>query len=170
MTQKQIHRRINAFCRKMKITRYTINEDNSVDVDGSVCLSEINMGEIPIQFGEINGSFKCKNAGLTTLKGCPRKVQWNFICTSNHLTSMEHAPVYVGMNFVFFDNPLEDIQHLPEHIGGHMYIPDYKYTKKDFFDPIFERGFDLKQVITNDPLTDLDKHYRVWKIKNIIND
>lgn len=170
MTKKQIHRTINAFCRKMKIKRYTINEDNSVDVEDSVCLNEINLGEIPIQFGEVNGSFKCKNSGLTTLKGCPRVVRWNFICTSNKITSLEHGPVRVGMNCVMFDNPLENLEHLPEFIGGYLYVPYYKYLNKDFFDPIFEREFDMKQIIINDPNIDLDSLFRIWILKNIIND
>jgi len=74
---KSIHilkerKRIKDWLDNMKVKNYTINEDSTVDVNGSVHL--INKGfltEIPIQFGKVKDGFDVSDNKLTSLKGCP---------------------------------------------------------------------------------------------------
>jgi hypothetical protein len=75
---------------EMKIKKYTINDDLTVDVDGSVFIvhffSDFNkIPFIPIQFNTINGNFDCSHNNLTSLKGCPFKIKKDFNCHNNDL-------------------------------------------------------------------------------------
>ena len=41
----------------------------------------------------------CSNKGLTSLEGCPAKVDGNFNCSGNKLTTLEGAPRTVKGDF-----------------------------------------------------------------------
>src|SRR5574344_669587 len=86
---------IDKICRKYNIKNYTINSDNSVDVDGDVNLCGKKLESIPLNFNIVNGYFYCGNNHLTSLKGCPIRVGDCFYCYSNRLTSLQHSPQYV---------------------------------------------------------------------------
>ncbi len=167
MIKPHDHRRIRAFCKRMKITHYTIGDDGTVDTDQSVVLEKLPNGEIPIQFGKVTGSFKCLGNSLTSLKGSPHTVSFNFICSSNLLTSLEYGPKYVGMNYVIINNPLLDLRHAPEFLGGFLYPSNYLLGNDDYFDPLFELNYDLEQIITTSAY-DIYARYRIWTLKNII--
>jgi hypothetical protein len=69
------------FCKKY-LKNYTINTDNTVDVDGDVNLYHKlgNMKKLPVKFGKVSGGFYCSISKLTTLEGCPKYVGGNFWC------------------------------------------------------------------------------------------
>ena len=69
---------ISLICEKYNIKNYTINPDGSIDVNGSVDLSQYKLIELPLRFNKITGYFDCSNNNLTSLKGCPRWVGGNF--------------------------------------------------------------------------------------------
>jgi len=56
--------------------------------------------------------------GLTTLEGCPEKVEVNFYCDENNLTSLKGGPRVVGGNFSCTNNPIESLEGGPEAVGG----------------------------------------------------
>jgi hypothetical protein len=84
------------FCEKY--LTYTINSDNTIDVNGNVDLDNKlgKMKKLPVKFGKVSGYFWCAANKLTTLEGCPNYVGGSFYCSKNNLTSLEYCPKYVG--------------------------------------------------------------------------
>ncbi|MDA6068951.1 hypothetical protein NJT12_04880 [Flavobacterium sp. AC] len=114
MTKKEI----KAFCKANAITSYYINDDLSIDVDGSVCLT-IEDTELPVQFNEVNGDFRLTGSdNFTSLKGSPRSVFGNLHCADLSLTSLDGAPDYVQYNFECSGNPITCLEGMPEVLGG----------------------------------------------------
>jgi hypothetical protein len=70
------------FCQKYKIKNYTINPDDTIDVNGVVDLYNMlgNMEKLPVRFGKVFHNFSCYGNNLTTLEGCPNYVSGNFLC------------------------------------------------------------------------------------------
>lgn len=90
---------IHEICKKFKIENYTINDDGSIDVDGDVKLLGLELTELPLKFGYINGDFICSSNNLHNLNGCPTRVNGNFACSHNKLTSLSGSPTHVNGNF-----------------------------------------------------------------------
>lgn len=101
------------------VKNYTINDDLTVDVDGSVNLSNRNIGlhdgYIPIRFGKVSGDFNVSNNNLTCLKGCPSEVGGNFNCSDNNLKSIEDAPLKIGGK-IDIDSNYNDLEN--EYVRG----------------------------------------------------
>ena len=70
------------------IRNYIINEDLSVDVEGSVTLHYQNLRGFPVRFGIVRGDFDCSSNRLLNLEGCPVAVGGNYNCSSNQLFSL----------------------------------------------------------------------------------
>ena len=91
------------FCEKyLNDVDYTINPDDTIDVDGDVNLYHKlgNMTTLPVKFGKVSGFFDCRYNLLTTLEGCPNYVEDFFSCDDNKLATLEHCPKYIGGDFV----------------------------------------------------------------------
>jgi hypothetical protein len=73
MTPKQ-------FCEKY-LENYTINPDNTIDVNGDVHLYDRqgNIEKLPVKFGKVSGDFDCGINNLTTLECCPNYVSGYFL-------------------------------------------------------------------------------------------
>lgn len=56
---------IQAWLDKMGVENYIINNDLTVDVNGSVDLDRKGLIEIPVQFGIVTGNFYCNENDLT---------------------------------------------------------------------------------------------------------
>ena len=80
------------------------NSDGSFDVKGSVDLANMNLTELPMKFGKVNGDFVCYSNKLTTLEGAPNYVGRDFYCSRNNLASLEGAPKEVGGLFICYFN------------------------------------------------------------------
>jgi len=117
MTPSEIHR----ICAKYGILQYTINDDMSISVDGSVDLSDKNLKSIPINFKEVGGYFNCGYNQLTSLKGCPETVGGHFSCSNNQLTSLKYCPETVG-DFFCSNNHLTNFDGLPEFFEQPIYL------------------------------------------------
>ena len=94
MTDQEIH----DICNKYNITNYTINPDQSIDVNGSVNLSDKGLTKLPLRFNRV-GDFHCGNNQLTSLEGSPTIVEQHFYCNDNQLTSLEHGPKEIGTKY-----------------------------------------------------------------------
>ncbi len=81
LTKKQIK-----FLDMVCLGKWTLNSDGGVDVDGDVTMSGMNLTEIPVKFGRVEGCFGCSDNNLTTLKNCPDFISGNFYCYDNPLT------------------------------------------------------------------------------------
>jgi len=112
---------IHDICREYDIENYTINEDDSIDVDDNVSLGGRGLERMPIKFREVTGNFNCSYNRLNSLEGCPEKVGGNFHCGNNNLTSLKGGPERVGRYFYCSLNNLTSLEGCPERVGGHFY-------------------------------------------------
>ena len=108
-------------CEKYKIENYTINDDESIDVNGDVDLYNRGLVELPLRFNRVYGDFRCTNNYLTTLEGSPKWVEGDFSCSGNRLTSLEFSPDYVGGDYGTIRNGLTDLVGSPKEVGGNFY-------------------------------------------------
>lgn len=73
----------------------------------------MNLTEIPVQFGRVDGYFDCAGNKLTTLKGAPTIVGGFFGCNNNVLTSLEGGPQLVGGYYACSFNKLTNLIGAP---------------------------------------------------------
>ena len=111
-------------CKQYNITNYTINDDGSIDVNGSVGFVGLDINELPLTFNKVDGDFYCTYSKLTTLKGSPRWVGGSFNVIYNLITSLEFSPDYVGSWFSCRNNKLTD-NYCETEIKGH-FITSFK--------------------------------------------
>lgn len=107
---------------------WTINDNLTVDVDGSVDLSNQGLVEIPIQFGKVSGDFICSNNNLTSLKGCPKVVEEDYFCNDNQLTTLKGAPEIIEDSFYCERNNLLSLEGAPNQIKGNFYCAENSLT------------------------------------------
>ena len=114
--REQRREMIENWLKEYDIRNYTINKDLTINVNGNVYLSAIDLKEFPeyIQFGVVRGDFVCRINYLTSLRGVPRIVGGNFDCADNELTSLEGAPKEVGGYFDCNDNELTSLEGAPK--------------------------------------------------------
>jgi hypothetical protein len=87
-------KQIKDWLKRYNIKDYTINNDLTIDVHGSVHISYEILRNFPkyIQFNIVKGMFIIQYNNFTTLRGCPKIVKDMFSCSDNLLTSLEYAP------------------------------------------------------------------------------
>ena len=100
------------------ITNYHVNDDLTVDVDGSVYLDKSNLTHIPIQFGVVVNNFDISCNKITSLKGCPHTVGKSFNCSSNLLENLEYGPKSIGEDYNCTENKIISLSGSPEVIPG----------------------------------------------------
>jgi hypothetical protein len=129
---------IDKICRKYDIKNYTINSDNSVDVDNGVYLLDKKLESIPLNFNIVNGYFDCDDNNLTSLKGCPVRVGNYFSCYSNELTSLQYSPQYMeNGDFYCRSNKIESLQYCTELIRGNFYCSYNKLTSLEHHPTVY---------------------------------
>jgi hypothetical protein len=136
-----------------KYAKYTLNTDNSIDVEGNINLSHLRLKKMPVKFGKVTGNFYCFNNNLTSLKHCPITVSGNFYCSYNLLTSLEHGPTTVTGNFRCSNNLLTSLEHCPITVSGDFYCYRNQLTSLEHCPITVKRNFDC----SNNLLTSL-KH------------
>lgn len=126
---------VRAWLEEYGIKNYTINDDYTIDVYGDVSLSDCNLTEFPsyIQFGTVKGDFYCGFNQLTSLRGCPKKVEGSFNCTYNKLTTLKGAPREVGGNFYCNNNKLTSLEWAPKKVSKKFFCEGntIKFIKDD---------------------------------------
>lgn len=105
------------FCKVHQIRNYTVNSDFSIDVDGSVNVTDDIIQCLPVKFNRVSGEFIITGTFLQTLDGCPEYVGSSFICRNNQLISLEGCPEYVGDDFDCSFNKIKNLHHSPERIN-----------------------------------------------------
>lgn len=131
---------IKEICDRYNITNYTINSDDSIDVDGDVSLSNYVLDKMPLKFNKVTGHFIIAFLGVKTLegcpehvggdflislnniknlKGCPKRIDGKFDCSNNNfLTSLEDGPEHVGGDFICSHTKINTLKNSPKYIGG----------------------------------------------------
>jgi hypothetical protein len=115
MTRLQIQQWL---CR-YNIRNYIINDDQTIDVNDDVYISNLSLVRLPIKFGKVTGFFYCH-------------------CMSQ-LSSLYNYPDYVGGPTDVFSPKLKSLKGCPKYIGGNFYInytSEQQYTKVDSFAPL----------------------------------
>jgi hypothetical protein len=129
---------IDKICRIYKIINYTINSDNSVDVDGDVNLCGKKLESIPLNFNIVNGYFDCGYNYLTSLKGCPVRVGNGFSCYNNQLTSLQHSPQYMENGYFSCGwNKIKSLQYCTELIRGYFSCNNNKLTSLEHHPTVY---------------------------------
>jgi hypothetical protein len=129
---------IDKICKKYNIINYTINSDNSVDVDGDVKLCGKKLESIPLNFNIVNGYFDCSWNHLTSLKGCPVRVGGGFYCYYNKLTSLKYSPQYMeNGDFSCYGNQIESLQYCTELIRSGFYCRNNKLTSLEHHPTVY---------------------------------
>lgn len=147
------HQEVITLCEKYGIENYTINEDLSIDVDGSVDISDMKLIKIPIKFNKVTGTFSCRNNNISDLENSPRIVGQNFICDINvELTNLKGCPEFVLGDFSCMNSNLKDLGHLPKIIGRSLYLSHNKLTNVKIDE--FIVGVDLH--LSNNKLTSIE--------------
>ena len=114
-TKEEVIKRLKA----LKIKNYTINDDLSVDVNGNVELYNKRLKAIPVQFGEVTGTFDIRdNYFITSLKGCPRTIGSHFLASKNKISSLKFAPREVGGTFGVSNCALTSLVGAPREVYG----------------------------------------------------
>jgi hypothetical protein len=120
MDKKEIERKL----KELGIENYSISDDGTVDVNGTVDISFKNLTGIPVRFGIVRGDFNCSNNKLESLSGSPEKVGVSFFCHRNRLISLDSAPRVVGKAFICRSNKLTSLKGAPESINGNFDCAD----------------------------------------------
>ena len=119
---------IHGVCSKFNITNYTINDDYTIDVLGSVRLFDKSLTKIPLVFNKVSERFSCSLNKLTTLEGSPKEVGDGFFCKENQLTTLEGSPKRVGGEFDCSWNKLTTLEGSPEYVGWNFNCERNKLT------------------------------------------
>jgi hypothetical protein len=160
---------IKSICERYNIKNYTINEDGSVDVDGSVNLSGKRLTKLPLKFRRVTGNFVCHTNRLTSLEGAPKELGGTFDCQQNQLTSLEGSPKVVGGDFWCSYNQLTSLVGGPEVVLGVYFVYDNKINSFEGFPDDYEGDVDFN---SNPAQKILDEFpYHLWvKAIHLIND
>lgn len=104
--QKEVEKIIRDYW--IKLDKYSINDDGTIDVDGNVEFSKVMnfITELPLKFNKVSGDFDCSRLSLVTLKGCPIEVG-KFNCSFNQLNSLVYLPRKIGT--LVIDNMLPSL-------------------------------------------------------------
>lgn len=108
-----------------------VNSDGSIDIYGSISLSNCLLNKMPFKFNIVTGSFTCNGNKLTDLDGCPNYVGGNFICSENKLTTLKGCPQEVGGMFNCHSNRLKTLEYCPSEVGENFHCEDNLLTELD---------------------------------------
>jgi len=141
--------KIIELCKKYNIRDYHKNTDGSIDVYEYVDLASKGLSEIPIKFRQVDGWFNLDSNELTTLIGCPERLNGDFNCSMNNLTNLEGCPKYVYDRFYCSNNNITTFEDGPKHVEGRFFCvnnpiysvfilinPDRKWNNMDFFNEL----------------------------------
>lgn len=107
---------IHQVCRIHKIHNYTINDNLSIDVQGSVSLL-LTLKYLPLNFNYVSGYFACTHNNLISLEGAPKKVGSDFKCHHNKLESLKYCPEEIGGKFICENNNLTSLKGCPKEVN-----------------------------------------------------
>jgi len=115
----------------LNINNYTINSDESIDVNGDVNFYYKGLTKIPLKFNRVSGNFKCGSNQLTGLEGSPNYVGGDFDCSYNYINSLEGSPKEVGGYFDCNNNQLTSLEGCPNTVNGGFNCNYNKLTTLD---------------------------------------
>ena len=104
---------VEKWLKEMGIRYYEITKTLIVHCKGSnIDLSNKGLKFIPVQFGQVMRA-DFSNNELTSLKGCPKKVDYSFNCSNNKLSSFEYFPEIEKGGLNISHNNFKSLKGLP---------------------------------------------------------
>ncbi len=153
---------------------YTINNDLTIDVKGTIDLTGKDIRYLPYKFNKITNDFLISGCNLESLNNSPNEVGGKFQCCNNHLTSLEGIEnMKVKGNFEYIFYPAWSLPAIlvNDHIDGNPGI----FTSQDITNTGCQvegivRGYSLQQKQKQkDKIKNwIDSVLRVWSY--IINE
>lgn len=150
---------------KFRIVNYIINDDLSIDINGSVNLSYRALNKIPFNFRKVTGHFDCSYNLLQDLIGSPVEVGGDFTCVANGLKTLKGGPIDVGGIFSCGHNDLTSLQYSPAEIG---YLFACTNNKLKSLDMVSNVGGNI--ICYNNQIDSKNTGFMGWcagKIKNV---
>jgi hypothetical protein len=156
---------IDYFLKTIMVDNYIIHDDFSVSVYQNLNISNMKLKEIPIKFRYVLGDFNCSFNFLTTLKGCPKKIDGNFNCTRNELTSIDYPPKVIEKDAYFLINNINSFDFPFNNVGGLIYMDGDIFINKnhDGLKQVEYNNGDYYNVLYN-----YNKNFRDFKRKKIL--
>ena len=139
-TKEEIRKWLN----EMEIAHSVINDDLTVNVNGTVNLYKKSLLKLPVSFELINGSFDCSYNRLKSLKGSPKVITGDFSCQSNDLTSLNYCPKIIGGGFYFHYNKVTSLKGCPEIINDSFDCFDNQLKTLEYF-PITKKHVNIER-------------------------
>lgn len=144
---KKILNRVLLYPGDQHTPNYTINPDETVDVNGPVDLASIANEYLDllskVKFKNIYGNFIISR--IPDLKylpeSCPDYVEYEFYCGNDDLVSLKNSPKEVGDDFDCSDNKLSTLEYCPEKVGSSFYFQNNNIYNFDFFPKIIGAQF-----------------------------
>lgn len=144
---KKVLNRVLLYPGEQHVPNYTINPDETVDVNGKVDLGSITNEYIEllkkIKFRNIYGHFIINRIPYLKYlpESCPDYVRNDFMCGKDDLVSLKNSPEEVGADFDCSDNKLSTLEFCPEKIEGSFYFQNNNIYNFDFFPKVIDEQF-----------------------------
>ena len=121
--REQIHKIFNKWflANDSESVEVTINGVVNVasSVEAQIRGEDFPNGQLPVQFGRIDGDFSLSYCELTSLKGMPTEITGLLNLTGNKLTSLVGCTQKIGGNLRLRSNPqLKTLDGFPTELGG----------------------------------------------------
>lgn len=123
---------IDKWLDKMMINYYTINDDLTIDVDGSVDLNGKGLDQLPYKFGHITEYFTCERNFLSNMVNMPNTVGKDLYMDSNALTTLIGIPKVKGGTISFKHNELTSLEGLDPDFRGTINCRNNKLKNLDY--------------------------------------
>ncbi len=136
-----------------KISKYTVNDDGSLNVFGNVDLNGVKMHYLPFDFHYVGGYLDISYSKLESLRGIPEYMSGSFYSNSTNLKSLEGSPKYVGGEYDCGHNKLESLEGSPKYVGdrfscnGCPTLEDLKYSPITIGDMQYSMRADNSELI-----------------------
>jgi hypothetical protein len=142
---------IKEWVEKIDLKNYTINDDYTIDVIGTINLYQKIIPEY-IHFGIVKGYFNCSETGIKTLNGLIKQC-WSFSCIGNELKSLEGGPTSVRGVYNCSENLLTSLKGVSKDVTSlfcdHNNLRDLEYC------PMNKDGMLISLFCQNNLLTSL---------------
>lgn len=137
----------------------TICYYGNIDLSNNSYQSLFDFAKIGIE--TVFGSFSAANCKLTSLRGCPSRVEGNFDVSGNYLKNIEYGPRFVGGNYNASNNCIDTLEHFPNTtasivVGGSF---DVSRNFLDDLNGIIPKYINGSINVSDNYLTTLDANY-----------
>lgn len=119
LTLAEKKKAIDKWLDKMMINNYTINDDLTIDVDGTVNLDGKGLDSLPYKFGYVKDYFTCERNALQDMTNMPHTVGKDWHVSDNNIVSLVGMPKVLGKTINFKHNQVTSFEGI---------APDFKET------------------------------------------